>query len=165
MKFAFLAVFVVSSVIHLYASFKSNKPLRNKTKPIILLGLLGWYICCAENPQSIVIAAILTSWLGDVLLIPKGVKWFTAGGISFMVSHFCFMLAYLPQISFASIQLWIIIAAVAAYFAAVSFVFRGLKPHLPKPLFYPMFLYLLINGSMNCFAFSGWYPHPARQQS
>ncbi len=153
MKFAFLAVFVVSSVIHLYASFKSNKPLRNKTKPIILLGLLGWYICCEENPQSIVIAAILTSWLGDVLLIPKGVKWFTAGGISFMVSHFCFMLAYLPQISFASIQLWIIIAAAAAYFAAVSFVFRGLKPHLPKPLFYPMFLYLLINGSMNCFAF------------
>lgn len=153
MKFVFLAVFIVSSVIHLYASFKSNKPLRNKTKPIILLGLLGWYVCCAETTQSIVVAAILTSWLGDVLLIPKGVKWFTAGGISFMVSHFCFMLAYLPHISFASIQHWIIIAAAAVYFAAVSFVFKGLKPHLPKPLFYPMILYLLINGSMNCFAF------------
>ena len=153
MKFVFLAVFIISSVIHLYASFKSDKPLRNKTKPFILLGLLGWYICCAENPQTIVIAAILTSWLGDVLLIPKGVKWFTVGGISFGVSHLCFMLAYLPQVDFASIPLWVIIAAAAVYFTAVCFVFKGLKPHLPKQLFYPMFIYLLINGSMNCFAF------------
>ncbi|MBO7389241.1 MAG: hypothetical protein J6T95_01850, partial [Oscillospiraceae bacterium] len=31
-------------------------------------------------------------------------------------------------------------------------IFSKLKPHLPKPLFYPMLLYLLINGAMNCFA-------------
>lgn len=152
MKFVFLAVFVISSVIHLYASHKSDKPLRNKTKPFILLGLLGWYICCAENPQNIVIAAILTSWLGDVLLIPKGVKWFTVGGISFGVSHLCFMLAYLPQIQFAAVPIWAIVATAAVYFTAVCFVFKGLKPHLPKQLFYPMFVYLLINGSMNSFA-------------
>ena len=152
MKFVFLAVFIISGVIHLYASYKSDKPLRNKTKPFILLGLLGWYICCAEHPQSIVIAAIITSWLGDVLLIPKGVKWFTIGGISFAVSHFCFMLAYLPQISFASIPVWAIVLGAAAYFTASVLVFKNLKPHLPKPLFYPMFVYLLINGAMNCMA-------------
>lgn len=152
MKFVFIAVFLISSIIHLYASHKSDKPLRNKTKPFILLGLLGWYICCAESPHAIVIAAIITSWLGDVLLIPKGVKWFTVGGISFAVSHLCFMLAYLPQISFATIPVWAIILFAAAYFTVACLVFRGLKPHLPKALFYPMFVYLLINGSMNCFS-------------
>lgn len=152
MKFVFLAVFLVSAAIHLYASYKSDKPLRNKTKPFILLGLLGWYICCAENPQGIVIAAILTSWLGDVLLIPKGVKWFAIGGVSFAVSHFCFMMGYLPHIDFAVVPLWVIILTAAVYFTTVCFVFKGLKPHLPKPLFYPMFGYLLINGSMNSFA-------------
>lgn len=152
MKFVFLAVFLISAVIHLYASYKSDKPLRNKSKPFLLLSLLGWYICCAENPQTIVIAAILTSWLGDVLLIPKGTKWFATGGVSFAVSHLCFMLAYRPNINFAAIPLWAIILIAAVYFVAVILVFKGLKPHLPKPLFYPMLVYLLINGSMNSFA-------------
>lgn len=153
MKYAFLTVFLISAAIHLYASYKSDKPLRNKTKPFILLGLFGWYVCCAKNPQGIVIAALLTSWLGDVLLIPKGVKWFAIGGVSFGVSHLCFMLAYLPQIDFAIVPLWLIILTAAVYFTIVCFVFKGLKPHLPKQLFYPMLAYLLINGSMNSFAF------------
>lgn len=162
MKFVFLAVFLISAAIHLYASYKSDKPLRNKTKPFILLGLLGWYICCAENPQTIVIVAILTSWLGDVLLIPKGVKWFATGGVSFAVSHFCFMLAYLPQIDFAAVPLWAIILTAAVYITVVCLVFKGLKPHLPKQLFYPMFAYLLINGSMNSFALFQLISMPCR---
>ena len=41
----------------------------------------------------------------------------------------------------------------SVFFAVtVAFIFSKLKPHLPKALFYPMFLYLLINGAMNCFA-------------
>lgn len=152
MKFVFLAVFLISAAVHLYASYKSDKPLRNKSKPFLLLSLLGWYICCTENPQGIVIAAIITSWLGDVLLIPKGVKWFAIGGVSFAASHFCFMLGYLPHIDFALVPIWAIILTAAVYFTVVCFVFKGLKEHLPKALFYPMFVYLLINGSMNSFA-------------
>lgn len=162
MKFVFLAVFLISGVIHLYASYKSDKPLRNKTKPFLLLALLGWYICCAENPQGIVIAAIITSWLGDVLLIPKGVKWFTIGGISFGVSHLCFMLAYQSHIDFSLIPIWAIILIAAAYFTASVLVFKNLKPHLPKSLFYPMFVYLLINGAMNSFAFFQLISHPCK---
>ena len=47
----------------------------------------------------------------------------------------------------------ILIILLALFFvAAVAYIFSKLKPHLPKALFYPMFLYLLINGTMNCFA-------------
>ena len=34
----------------------------------------------------------------------------------------------------------------------VGFLFVRLKPHLPKSLFYPMYLYLIISYFMNCFA-------------
>ena len=162
MRFVFLAIFLVSAVIHLYASYKSDKPLRNKSKPFLLLSLLGWYICCTENAQGIVITAILTSWLGDVLLIPKGTKWFAIGGVSFAVSHLCFVFGYLPHIDFALVPIWAIALTAAVYFVVVCFVFKGLKEHLPKALFYPMFVYLLINGSMNSFALFQLISMPCR---
>lgn len=152
MKYIFLAIFIISSTIHLYASYKSNTKLRAQTKGIILLALLGWYCLSVSDPLPIVIAAILTSWLGDVLLIPKGVKWFSAGGMSFFVSHVCFAAAYCYHVDFVSVPLWLIIAAAALYIVITALVFRGLRPHLPKGLFYPMAGYLLANSAMNCFA-------------
>ena len=128
MKYLFLAIFIISSSIHLYASFKSNSKLRAQTKGIILLALLGWYCFSVSDPLPIVIAAILTSWLGDVLLIPKGVKWFSAGGISFLISHVCFVAAYAYHVDFSVVPLWLIIAAAVAYIAVTALAFRALAP-------------------------------------
>lgn len=152
MSYIFLSVFVIAAVIHLYASLKSNKMLRAITKPWLLLALVGYYCCMVENPLGIVIAALLTSWLGDVLLIPKGTKWFAAGGVSFMASHVCFVVAYSRFVDFSVIPVWAIVLCAAVYFTASILVFRGLTDSLPKSLFYPMFFYLLCNGTMNCFA-------------
>lgn len=152
MPYVFLSVFVVAAVIHLYASLKSNKKLRAITKPWLLLSLVGYYCCMVENPLCIVIAALLTSWLGDVLLIPKGNKWFAVGGVSFLASHICFIIAYSRFVDFSVIPVWAIVLCAAVYFTAAVLVFRGLKDSLPKALFYPMFIYLLCNGTMNCFA-------------
>lgn len=152
MKYLFLALFVISSVVHLYGSYIDNRKMRAWSKGFILLGLLGWYCCSALSVSWMVVTAILASWLGDMLLIPKGIKWFTAGGISFMVSHFFFALVYWPNIDFSSLPVWGVFAAGLFYCTIVVLVFRGLRPHLPHGLFYPMFFYLLINGTMNCFA-------------
>ena len=152
MTYAFLAVFVLSTAVHLYASLKKDTRLRNITKPFILLSLLGFYVTAASSPALFIILALVFSWIGDVLLMPKGVKWFTAGGIAFMISHGFFIAAYCRDIVFSRIPA-ALIAALSLFFAgAVAFIFSKLKPHLPKALFYPMFLYLLINGAMNCFA-------------
>ncbi len=152
MKYLFLAIFIITSTVHLYASYNKNVKLRAQTKGFILLALLGWYCCSVSQPLTIVIAAILTSWLGDVLLIPKGVKWFSAGGISFLISHICFVAAYAIHVDFSLVPLWLIILAAVVYAIITALVFRGLKPYLPKRLFYSMAAYLLINGTMNCFA-------------
>ena len=152
MKYVFLAVFLVSTAVHLYASLRKDTRLRNMTKPFILLSLLGFYVLAARSVSAAVVLALLFSWLGDVLLIPKGIKWFTAGGIAFMISHAFFVAAYTKDVVFSRIPVFLIVLLAVFFAAAVAFIFSKLKPHLPKALFYPMFLYLLINGTMNCFA-------------
>ena len=152
MKYVFLAVFLVSTAVHLYASLRKDTRLRNITKPFILLSLLGFYVLAARSVSAAVVLALLFSWLGDVLLIPKGIKWFTAGGIAFMISHAFFVAAYTKDVVFSRIPVFLIVLLAVFFAAAVAFIFSKLKPHLPKALFYPMFLYLLINGTMNCFA-------------
>lgn len=152
LKYASLAVFAVATTIHLWASLKQNKPLRNRTKPFILLALIGFY-CAAASPIVLtVVLALFFSWLGDVLLIPSGNKWFTAGGVAFMVSHVFFILSYAKRTDFPGLPIWLIIGLIVFFTAASLAVFRVLRHHLPKALFYPMLLYLLLNGMMNCFA-------------
>ena len=152
LNYVFLAVFAVSTAVHLYASLKKNQKLRNITKPFILFGLLGFYMFTARWGYWEIILALIFSWLGDVLLMPKGTKWFTAGGIAFMISHAFFIAGYCREIVFSAIPVWVIILLGVFFAVTVTFVFSKLKEHLPKALFYPMFLYLLINGAMNCFA-------------
>lgn len=152
MKIIVLILFFIVTAIHLYASLKQDKPLRNKTKPFILLLLLAFYWLSAEKILITVILALIFSWIGDVLLIPRGVKWFTAGGIAFMVSHIFFILTYARLTDFSRIsRVWMIILPVL-FITSTLIIFSKLRPHLPKALFYPMLLYLLINGGMNCFA-------------
>lgn len=146
-----LILFFIITGIHLYASFKQNKKLRNITKPFILILLLAWYLLVCKEPMSTMILALAFSWLGDVLLIGPGIKWFTAGGISFMVSHFFFILSYIqlgPQYK----NLNVIPLLVLFFLIIVILIFRRLKPYLPKPIFIPMAFYLMINGGMNCAA-------------
>ena len=128
-----LALFFIVTSVHLYASIRQDKALRAKTKPFILLTLLAYYCFSAEPVLMTVVLALIFSWIGDVLLIPHGNKWFTAGGISFMISHFFFVITY-------------------ARMTDMSRVPQAALIVLPKALFWPMLLYLLINGSMNCFA-------------
>ena len=147
MKYVFLAVFFVSTAIHLYASLRKDTRMRNLTKPLILLSLLGFYVLAARSVSAAIVLALIFSWIGDVLLMPKGVKWFTAGGIAFMISHAFFVLGYWKDVDFHKIPVLLIVFLALFFAAAVAVIFSKLKPHLPKALFYPMFLYLLINGT------------------
>ena len=152
MKAIVLILFFIVTGIHLYASLRQDKPLRNKTKPFILLLLLAWYCLSADPVTLTVVLALIFSWIGDVLLIPSGVKWFTAGGISFMISHFFFILSYAALTDFAQINKVLAVILPVIFIAAVLIIFHYLRPYLPKALFIPMLLYLMINGFMNCFA-------------
>ena len=152
MRYVFLAVFIVSAAVHLAASIRKDTRWRNRSKPFLLLSLLGFYVFAARSVSPAIVLALVFSWIGDMLLIPKGIRWFTAGGISFIVSHAFFIAGYRKDIVFSRIPGLPAVFLAVFFLAAAVCIFSRLKPHLPKALFGPMFLYLLINGAMNCFA-------------
>ena len=125
MKTLFLLLFAAVSAVHLAASFVSNKKLRAATKGFILLFLLLYYLFAAEKRNGVLIAAVATSWLGDVLLIPPGNGWFAAGGISFMLSHFCFIAVYIMAVNFADVNVLLTVLAFLVYCVLIFLVFRA----------------------------------------
>ena len=153
MKTLFLLLFAAVSAVHLAASFVSNKKLRAATKGFILLFLLLYYLFAAEKRNGVLIAAVATSWLGDVLLIPPGNGWFAAGGISFMLSHFCFIAVYIMAVNFADVNVLLTVLAFLVYCVLIFLVFRALRETTPKKLYGGMIFYLFCNAAMNVFAF------------
>ena len=152
MKYVFLAVFIIATSIHLYASIKNDQRMRNMTKPLILFALIGFYATAARAVSWTVVIALLLSWIGDILLMFRGVKAFIAGGISFGLSHIFFIISYIKDTDFSRVPLLVMIGTLLLFTAAVVLVFSKLTKHLPKGLAVPMFLYLMVNGVMNSFA-------------
>ncbi len=157
LAWAYFGIFVVFTSAHLYGSLKMRPSLRTGTKPVILLSILGMYLEYLHfkgvEPSMLVVLALLTGWLGDMLLMPHGTKWFIGGGVSFLASHLLFIFAYNESgIRFEAIPVQLIISTAVLYAALVAFIFMKLKKHLKKALFYPLLIYLAVNGAMNAFA-------------
>ncbi len=150
MRYLFLALFLLVSLVHLYGSFLNDKKIRKYTKSWILLCLLGYYATSVSQVNWFVVAALVFSFLGDVALIFDG--WFAVGGVSFLLSHVCFIQAYVPNIAFSAIPWFVYPLLALAYGAAIFLVFRAIGKYLPKSLFYPMLAYLIANAAMNGFA-------------
>ena len=151
-SYAFLLLFTIFSAIHLMDSWKDDADKRAKTKPFLLFFLTLYYVCTQEKLNPLLLLALITSWLGDVLLIKKGHKWFTYGGISFMFSHFFFIALYASRIRFSQVNWLIVIPAIPLYCGLSLIVILALKPTTPKNMVVPMYIYLLANSTMNVFA-------------
>ena len=152
MKYLFLILFIVFSVLHLIASFNDDAEKRKKTKPFLLIWLLLYYVFSTDNLSVFLVLALFFSWLGDVLLIPKGHKWFAFGGISFMFSHLFFILAYTNNFEFKDLKPVVLVIAGIVYFGTSFKIMRELRVSTPKSMIFPMFFYLMCNSTMNMFA-------------
>lgn len=153
MKYVFLGLLAGFTAAHLYYSWKDEKKGRAVTKPFLLIMILLYYIVSAETVLLWLVFALVTSWLGDVLLIPQGTKWFISGGFSFFVSHFLFMAVYFTRIDFKAVP-WIpTILLAAVYFAIAAKIIKMLHDTTPKEMRIAMYGYLIANSSMNAFAF------------
>lgn len=152
MDMLFLIVFAFFSLLHLISSWKNDRAGRAKTKPLLISCLALSYLFSTEDPSGLLLAALLTSWLGDVLLIPRGNRWVILGGASFLVSHFLLMELYLPHIRFEAV-LWLqLLPAAAVYTLLSAKSIRAVQDNTPKPMLIAFCLYLLINIAMNLLA-------------
>lgn len=153
MKYVFLIVLIVFSAWHLTESFRDRAKYRAYSKPFLVLSVLFYYIFAADRKMlPVLIAALIFSWLGDILLIPKGMKWFIAGGVSFMVSHVLFIFVYIPQVDFSAVNWLIVIPVAVLYYGFALFEIVKLKDYASKVMQIPLFTYLLFNCTMNIFA-------------
>ena len=119
---------------------------------MLLFFLTLYYVFSADPVSALMLAALVTSWLGDVLLIPDGVVWFGAGGISFFASHILFITVYASNIDFAGVRWYVIIPVFVLYLAVSLKVILSIRDNTQKLLLAPLYLYLAANGAMNAFA-------------
>ena len=147
----FLALYVVVSCIHLFHSW-SDDPKRRYSKPFLLILLTLYYVFSADKLSWALLCALLTSWLGDVLLIPKGTKWFVAGGISFLFCHMFFVIVYFPAVVWQSVIWWILIPAAILYYGVSVRLTLTIRHNVPTAVLIPMIFYLIMNSTMNLFA-------------
>ena len=152
MKTASLILFAAYSIIHLYHSYHDDAEKRARTKPYLLLLLLLYYILAARDLDYYLVMALFFSWLGDLLLIPKGHNWFIYGGISFILSHIFFILTYLHNIDLKTAPLMLVIPAAVLYYGISFVIIHLIRPTTPKKMLPLMYFYMLCNSTMNLFA-------------
>ncbi len=153
MQYCFFGLFVALSLVHLYDSWRDDARKRARTKPFLLLLLLLFYLAAAKERSLPLVLALLFSWLGDVLLIPRGHRWFALGGISFMLAHLLFIQVYVNHIRWEGLPWGLVIPVTALYFLAALRVILAVREKTPRFMIFPMYFYLLANSAMNSFAF------------
>ena len=152
MKTFFLILFLVVAGVHLVLCFLQNEKLRKITKPMLMSTLILYYLSAADPIAVLLLIALLTSLMGDILLIPTGEKWLTAGGVFFLASHVIYILLYYPGIVFSEVRWYIVIPVVVIYLLIAFLVIRLIKDTTPKSMLGGLYLYLVINTVMNTFA-------------
>ena len=152
MRFLFLALFALFSLIHLYYCFFNDRKGRIRTKPFLIITLFVFYLLSAQEISCLLAAALLASWTGDILLIGRGEKWLVAGGGFFIAAHVLLMLLFLRDVRTAG-QPWAILAVILIiYVASAYLVIKSISDRAPKIIASALFMYLLINAMMNMFA-------------
>ena len=146
-RIIFLILLLAVSAVHLFGPWN-----RYYSKPLLLLLITAYYLTSVKEPNFILVGALMTSWLGDVLLMPKGDKWFVFGGLSFMLSHFLFVAVYTAKIDYSAVKLGIVIPAAIVYITVSAVIIKLVQPTTPKMMVAPMYIYLLANSTMNIFA-------------
>ena len=152
---AAFAVFAAVSLVHLfYPKYK------NVTKALLLPLIAVFYSLASFSPRGIVIAAMLASCAGDVLLMKSGTKWFTFGGCAFMLSHILFSAAYCWDITFDRKIIYFALAALPFYLAAAGFIIYLSREKAGK-LSPALYLYLCVNAANNIFALLRLFSAPS----
>lgn len=138
---------VISLVLLLVAEQRGSALGKWLTKPAASLGFI-WAALASGALSStwgrVVLAGLVLSMLGDILLIPKDKRAFLAGLISFLLGHVAYVVAFGlrgiagPPVGMALVPL-VLVGAV---------VLRWLWPHLPGRMRIPVLAYVLIISAM-----------------
>lgn len=117
----------------LWAESKSSRAGVWLTKPIastlfVITALSAGAL--SSSYGQLILLGLLLSWLGDVFLIPKHRRFFTAGLISFLLAHVAFSCAFLLR----PLEVLPLTLAGITTVVVLIVILRWLWPHLPHNL-------------------------------
>ena len=123
-------------------------------KPLASAGFVGAAIAggaASHPPGQAILVALLLSFAGDVLLIPRTRKLFLAGLGSFLLGHLAYAVAFLIR----GVDPVYSAAALAVLLPLGWWVSRWLRPHLPQGMVIPVHAYIAVITAMVACAAGG----------
>ncbi|MBV6642209.1 MAG: lysoplasmalogenase [Cyclobacteriaceae bacterium] len=93
-----LGIYLVVGSLNIYAQYFDQHDLHLYTKPLLMpLLIFHLYRYSDGNitlPRMLLVAALLFSWLGDLLLMGSGDLYFLGGLVSFLVAHLFYAVVF-----------------------------------------------------------------------
>jgi uncharacterized membrane protein YhhN len=124
-------------------------------KPLASTGFVATALAAGALDTSYgrwVVAALVLSWWGDVLLIPRARAAFALGLASFLAGHLAFAGGFVAR----GVSLPWLLASGVVLVAPALVVLRWLAPHVPDALRIPVRAYVVAISSMVACAFGTW---------
>lgn len=92
----FLVLFAVASIGELLSVSRGWTEAHMVAKPLIMLGLIGYYMSATSSRNGTLIRAMFFCWTGDILLMGQagGELYFILGLLAFLVGHVLYIIAY-----------------------------------------------------------------------
>jgi len=163
LRYIAVALYLLVVSLHLFAGpIRDRLMLRRITKCCLMPLLLLCYLSFTGEVSYLVVAAILSGFIGDVFLLFRPRRWsFPAGILSFAAGHVFYIIRFLGELTVSPVWYLCVALGLVSVFSAVILL-RYLWKGLPKKLRPPSFLYMLIISSMASsailFAFYGALP-------
>jgi uncharacterized membrane protein YhhN len=89
-------IYCAVGIVNLLSALFFKENLRKISKSCLMPALLAFYLLAAEQILFPIIAALIFSWAGDILLIKKDKQiFFKLGLAAFLVSHIFYIIAFL----------------------------------------------------------------------
>jgi uncharacterized membrane protein YhhN len=135
------ALVALFAILFLVAEWRGSTAGKWLTKPLasaaFVAAALGQH-ATATPYGRLVLAGLVLSWLGDVLLIPKGTTTFRLGLASFLAAHLAFGAAFVAR----GISLPVTLAAALVAALMAWPVGRWLLPHVDGKMRAPVLAYM-----------------------
>jgi len=95
MKKIWLSLFVLTSVSELVAIIIPLPMVHSIAKPLLLPLLIAYWLISTPQRNRFFLLSLLFCWIGDVLLMFQGDRFFILGLVSFLTGHVFYMASYL----------------------------------------------------------------------
>lgn len=153
-RFVFLLLFLIVSVLNIMFSKQNNERGIFFTKPLLMPLLIIFYLLGSSNPNYLIAAALTAGFLGDLFLLRPKKEAFLLGGIgSFLIGHIFYIMAFINNSALKRDEDVWFYCCLLLYIWAGALIFKKLFPRI-KSMKLPAMIYMLVVFMMSFMSLS-----------